>query len=147
MCMFYRLREAMARFMAGRYGWDTFGFALWVLYMVLWFINLFLQSLIIRVLMLAALFYELFRLFSKNTYARRRENQWFETVWYKVKRVFSRRRDYYTPPKPKRERADREHIFRTCPKCKANLRLPRKRGRHIARCPACDERFKVWVLF
>jgi hypothetical protein len=34
-----------------------------------------------------------------------------------------------------------------CPHCKANLRLPRKKGKHSVVCPRCKERFEVKNLF
>lgn len=144
--MLYRLREALIRFMSGRYGWDMLGFALWILYMILWFVGLFVRSVVIDVLMLAVLVYELFRFFSRNTYARRRENEWFETQYRKVRTVFSPKNRSYSGKRAKSPK-DKEHIFRQCPHCKADLRLPRKRGKHTVRCPRCNERFNVRVLF
>jgi hypothetical protein len=145
--MLYRLREALARFMMGRYGWDMLGFALWVLYMMLWFINLFTASYVISALMIAVLIYEIFRILSRNTYARRRENEWFEMNYNKVRSFFIRKKRSTHTPKNVRPPKDKDHIFRRCPQCKAELRLLKRRGRHTAICPRCDKRFKVWVLF
>ena len=38
-------------------------------------------------------------------------------------------------------------VFRKCPRCKAVIRFPRKKGEHRAKCPACGEKFRVKVIF
>ncbi|MBR5515382.1 MAG: hypothetical protein IKU52_04190 [Clostridia bacterium] len=35
------------------------------------------------------------------------------------------------------------HVYRQCPCCKANLRLPKAKGIHTVKCPRCFARFEV----
>lgn len=51
------------------------------------------------------------------------------------------------PPKKKKAKlkTDRDHCFRICPECMANLRLPKKKGKHTVVCPRCKHRFEVKI--
>ncbi|MEG2117770.1 MAG: hypothetical protein RRY76_01050 [Clostridia bacterium] len=133
------LKEKFAKFMYGRYGNDKFNIALLVLFFVLWFVNLFVSSKIIYVLTLLIIVYQLFRTFSRNTFKRQRENIAFlkiwNKIWPKIKLFFKRIKDIT------------KFRYRTCPSCKAVLRLPRKRGTHSTRCPKCGNSFDVKIHF
>ena len=37
------------------------------------------------------------------------------------------------------------HVYRTCPNCKATIKLPRKKGKHTCTCPKCRVDFSVKV--
>ena len=37
------------------------------------------------------------------------------------------------------------HIYRKCPNCKAEIRLPKKKGKHVCTCPRCKKDFDVIV--
>ena len=46
----------------------------------------------------------------------------------------------------KREFADRKtHRYRTCPHCKATVRLRYKKGNHTVCCPKCRKDFNVKI--
>lgn len=54
------------------------------------------------------------------------------------------------PPKsPKKKKAklpkDKDHVYRICPACRANIRLPKKKGAHSVRCPRCGTLFDVKI--
>lgn len=51
------------------------------------------------------------------------------------------------PPKRKKGKlkTDKDHCFRICPGCRANIRLPKKKGKHTVVCPACKCRFEVKI--
>ena len=34
---------------------------------------------------------------------------------------------------------------RYCPHCKAQIKLPRKKGKHVVKCPRCRQRFDIKV--
>lgn len=58
--------------------------------------------------------------------------------------------DYYNPSTPPRQKktklkTDKDHCFRICPECKANIRLPKKKGSHTVVCPRCKCRFEVKI--
>ena len=78
-----------------------------------------------------------FRCFSKNIYARRRENEFFKNIFKKIKNFFVLQKN--------RIRDIKGYRYRKCPHCKAMLRLPKRRGRHTVICPRCKKRFEVKI--
>ena len=80
--MFYRLRAALMRFMAGRYGPDSFGNFLLVSYIIVWILfsaaRLFfggIPAYILSLLQTALFIYILFRMLSRNIYKGREKTQ------------------------------------------------------------------------
>ena len=67
------------------------------------------------------LIWSLFRMYSRNIEARRRENAAFQRVLTQLK--------------------DRDHRYYHCPKCRQTVRVPRGRGKINIRCPKCGEQF------
>ena len=130
-----RLRESFERFMVGRYGPDQLYNFLFGSYVALLVLNLFVNSLLLALLELSVLIYMLFRLFSRNIYKRQKENAWYLE--------FSKKpRDFFGLMK-NRIRDRKTHVYRVCPACKSNLRLPKQKGKHTAVCPRCSRRFEV----
>lgn len=129
-----KLRE----FMYGRYGTDQLNFALVILATLIIIINWFAGSRVLSLIYILILAYELYRIFSKNIYARRRENDIFLKFWNPVKKWFSTRRT--------RHKERKYYRYRTCPRCKATLRLPAKKGKHTAKCPRCNTEFEVRII-
>ena len=129
-------RYRFMQFMSGRYGRDKLfdflvGFAL-----VASALNIILRSHYIQLLVYAVLGYALFRFLSRNIDARRRENAWFLDKLNFVKK----RKEFYDQKK-----ADKFHVYRKCPSCKAILRLPHRIGTHTTVCPRCSKEFTVKV--
>ena len=134
-----KFKNKLYRFMYGRYGTygtDTLSKVLLWVYLV-WIVvcaivELFVDSiwfsLAYWVLTLALVFWMLFRIFSRNVAARRKENERFCGF-------FKLRRNKFKDRKP--------HVYRKCPKCKAVLRLPKAKGKHFVVCPRCKNRFEV----
>ena len=139
------LRERLYSFMIGRNGADALGNALMVLYLVLFVANL-VTAYFIRnpyvsyafyALECALIGYSVFRMFSRNLPARRRENGWYLRRIGAVKGFFKLQRN---------KRRDRKtHVYRKCKECKSVLRLPRQKGKHTVRCPRCQHRFEVKI--
>lgn len=140
--MFYRLRNSLMRFMAGRYGTDKLNTVLFWTYMVLWVIQLFLRRGIIGWLLstlgtvIAVVI--IWRTLSRNIPRRQAENEKFIRVWTPIaawfRRQFTRLRDI------------RRWRYRTCPYCRARLRLPIRRGRRTVTCSRCHSQFKAFFL-
>ena len=130
-----RFRDKLARFMWGRNGFDSFSSAVLWACVILSVVNLFLGSFIIWILEYLLLGYCIFRVFSKNTYKRRNENMKFLSIWGRVKGFFKLNKTKF--------RDRKTHIFRVCPECKANIRLPKTKGTHTVKCPRCSHRFEV----
>ena len=137
MQFFARVRDAMARFMYGRNGVDQLNIGmLWVSIVAdllgtilmrqqngLAYVGLVLYygSVVLWVLVL-------FRMFSRNLYKRQAENQ----KWLQAR---SRRRGAASAAKARR--ADKEHKYFTCKRCKTICRVPVGKGKVIITCPKC----------
>lgn len=124
-------------FMQGRYGTDKLNHSLFVLFLVLWLVNIFVfnrtASLIIYIVELIILGLIIFRSLSRNIVARSAENRKFlpiynaVTGWFKLTYKKIKDRKYYR--------------YIKCPVCKAQLRVKNKKGKHTVRCPRCGSEF------
>ena len=132
---FNQLKYKIMNFMYGRYGLDEAFYGLFVLYLLLAVVNLFFHTWIIQIIELLIVIYALFRIFSKNTASRQKENLIFLKFWNKIKSAFKRIKEMKT------------HCFHKCPYCKKTLRFPRKKGKHTVVCPCCSGKFKMRVWF
>lgn len=127
------MRNWLRNFMMGRYGNDQLNSALSIVSLVFLFVSMISGLGIIYYLALALLILSIIRSFSKNIYARRRENDRFLAVWRPIKHKF---RIFF------RKLKDRKHYrFYRCPGCKNTLRVPKGKGRIQVTCPRCGERF------
>lgn len=143
--MFFRLRQAFERFMYGRYGMDSLNKFLAVFYIALAFVNMFVLRIegyciayyIIYVLETIAFVTFLLRMLSRNIYKRQQEN-------YKYLNIFERVRTYISK-KRMQWQCRKTHVFRSCPNCKATIKLPKKKGKHTCTCPKCRVDFKVRI--
>ncbi len=130
-----KFRERVARFMAGRYGVDQLNKDLLWLYILLMIAGLFVPGL--QYVALACAVYMIHRTLSRNHTKRWNENNKYMKVRGKVTGRFSLQ---------KRKFADRKtHRYRTCPHCKATVRLPYKKGNHTVSCPRCRQDFQVKI--
>lgn len=77
----------------------------------------------------------IYRSLSKNTRKRIKENNIYLDIKKKIKNYFK-----YL----QRRFKDRNtHIYKKCPKCKQKIRLPLKKGKHLVKCPNCNNKFSV----
>ena len=132
-----RFRQAMYRFMYGRYGSDELGTLIFWVYFALLILNLLLRSLVLYILLLALLSLYLFRCFSRNHERRRRENRVYLSIRERITGFFRLQIRKFKERKT--------HVYRRCPNCKAIARLPRRKGRHVVCCPKCGNDFNVKV--
>ena len=113
------------QFMTGRYGTDKLSLALLGGAMLLSLLSAVMKSvvvnLVLTLLSYMLMFWALYRIFSRNTYARYEENR-------KFLRFFDQLRD-------------RQHRYFNCPKCRQSVRVPRGKGKIAITCPRCKERF------
>lgn len=131
-----KIKERLYRFMYGRYGGDTLNkvliwvYAIWII--VFRIVDLFSSSVWVSlfywVSSASLFFWIMFRMLSRNIYARRKENDAF-CGFFRLRR--NKFRDRKT------------HVYRKCPKCRAVLRLPKAKGKHFVVCPRCQNRFRV----
>ena len=132
--MFRRFGESFRRFMYGRYGADELNIALLICALAISLLNTIL-SLFLRLnyiysyfispalylVMFGLLSFGLFRTFSRNIYARQKENRWFKQRWQRLR--------------------DRKNRYFRCPKCKQTVRVPKGKGKISIHCPKCGEKF------
>ena len=128
-------RERVYSFMIGRNGGDALGRALLILYLVLALVNAFIGSWIVYLLATTLAIYAIYRMLSRDLYARRRENAWYLRRENAVRDLWRLQRNKW--------RDRKTHVYRRCPACKSTLRLPRQKGKHTVRCPKCQHRFEV----
>ena len=132
--MFRRFGESFRRFMYGRYGFDELNIALLIVAVAVnltnsiltvslpfSFVHTRIVSPFLHLLVVGLLGFSLFRAFSRNIYARQKENRWFRRQWQRLR--------------------DRKNRYYSCPKCRQTVRVPRGKGKISIRCPKCGEKF------
>ena len=119
------LRRIWGRFMQGRYGSDKLNRTLiWIAFgafLISSLIPIPVVKLIVMPIYYGLLGYSVFRMLSRNTYKRYREN-------CRYLRFVERLRD-------------REHKYFDCPRCRQPVRVPRGKGKIAIHCPKCQEKF------
>ena len=120
-----RIRGWLLRFMEGRYGPDKLNsFLLWTA-VILMVIGLFIPNATVKLILMAVYYtlwgWSIFRMLSRNTYRRYRENRRFLLLIDRFK--------------------DRQHRYFDCPSCRQSVRVPRGKGRIAITCPKCREKF------
>lgn len=138
---FRNLGMKAQRFMIGRYGADQ----LWRALLIFYLISIIITNIVYRfskiayyslsVLSLAIIIFAIFRVFSKNIDARRKENQDWLRFTGSVKQKFMFQRE--------KAKQRKTHKFVKCRQCKKTLRLPRYKGKLNVTCPHCKNNFVV----
>ena len=123
--------NAIRRFMQGRYGSDALTLVLRCVGIV---INLIpVRHYILSILALAIFAVAIWRMLSRNIYARQKENAAYLRIWYRVKGFFLRF-------KPRADAKTHKHF--KCPKCRQEVRVPKGKGKVLITCPKCGEKFQ-----
>ena len=130
-------RYRVMQFMSGRYGVDTLFYGLMGAACAVSVLNLFLRSVWLQWVVYGLVGVAVFRVLSRNCAARRAENAKFTSLSNSF-RLFAERK--------RRQRQDRSHVYRKCRRCKAVLRLPRRKGHHKTVCPKCGNEMRVHVF-
>lgn len=121
--------------MTGRYGGDQLSMALLILSVLLNSIAGLTEIPFLTLLSYVPLIIGVFRILSRNTAKRSRENYQFTMLmspvfkWLKI--IVNRIRDAKT------------HRYFTCPNCRQSLRVPRGKGKIVVICPKCKTEFKA----
>lgn len=127
------MRNAIQRFMYGRYGNDQFGFFLLGLSVALSLLATVFNLGILNLLAEVVIIYALFRMLSRNTYKRREENNKFLRKvnpflkWFRLQQTM---------------RKDKAHRYFKCPNCSQYLRVPRGKGKITVTCRSCRASFQ-----
>ena len=127
------IRNALARFMYGRYGNDQLGWFLLALYFFLALLATITEIGLFALAGEACILVALFRMLSRNLAKRRTENQKFLTKinplirWFRLQSTI---------------RKDKEHRYFKCPSCGQQLRVPRGKGKITVTCRGCGASFQ-----
>lgn len=127
------IRNALQRFMYGRYGTDELNIFLLVTYLVLLFLSALPGLDLLETVAFVLVAWTLFRTLSRNYARRRAENAKFLKVagpvirWYRMRRTMMR---------------DKEHRYFKCPNCGQQLRVPKGKGTITVTCRSCGVSFR-----
>ena len=134
------MKEKFYRFMQGRYGIDQLNSFLMIVCVICFIVNMFIGSIILTFIAYGTWLFVIFRMFSKNIYARNRENDkylnFFSPLsrWLKLKLM---------------SKQDPSNKYFSCPKCKQMVRVPKGHGTVVVTCPNCQNKFEkrtyVWL--
>lgn len=127
------IRNAIQRFMYGRYGNDQLNLFLLGLYLLLYLVYMFVRVDLLYFISFALLAVTLFRLLSRNLERRRMENARFMRTMGPVISWIHMRRNI---------RRDKEHVYFKCPSCGQRLRVPRGKGQITVTCRSCGASFQ-----
>ncbi len=127
------IRNAIQRFMYGRYGNDQLNLCLIGLYLVVYLLSAFTRVYALYGVSLVLMAVALFRLLSRNLTRRREENVRFLQAIAPLVRWFRLRRTI---------RRDKEHRYFKCPNCGQQLRVPRGKGKITVTCRGCGASFQ-----
>jgi len=127
------MRNAIQRFMYGRYGSDQLNLFLIAVYFVLSLLAALTDTPALSLVGDVAAVLALFRVFSKNISKRRDENARFLRKinpllrWLRLQQTI---------------RKDRDHRYFKCPNCSQYLRVPRGKGKITVTCRSCGASFQ-----
>ena len=128
-----KFQNAVYQFMLGRYGSDQFNVFLVILAIVLMILNLFfIRNSFLSAIVWLILIYSLYRIYSRNIYRRRAENDKYLSIIQPIQKRISM---------IKKNREDHEHKYFLCPECKQTVRVPRGHGKITVTCPKCSHKF------
>lgn len=127
------IRNALQRFMYGRYGNDQLNMVLGLLSLALYLVFVVTSWTFLYAVSFMLMAAALFRCLSRNYDRRRAENGKFlslvqpVTRWYRLRRTIRR---------------DKDHCYFKCPNCGQQLRVPRGKGRITVTCRGCGASFQ-----
>ncbi len=125
----------LRKFMAGRNGSDQLSLALLILSIILTLIAQIARLPLLATISYIPLVLSIFRMLSRNVNKRSMENYKFSMLISPLYARFNKVR--------RRLRESKTHRFMKCPRCKAELRLPKGKGTIVVTCPKCRNEFKA----
>lgn len=135
------MRQKLASFFYGRYGSDKLNLFLIIVYFILEIAAIFIPNriakLILYAISLVLFVFVIFRMLSRNIAKRRAENDVYLRLTRGIREWFLLRKNKWKYRKT--------HVYRTCPSCKANIKLKKIPGEHSCICPRCKTRFDVKI--
>ncbi len=127
---FRNLGKKISMWLYGRYGMDELSRTLSLASMIFACISLFWWPFFLPALLFMG--WSLFRTYSKNIYARQKERFAYLRLERGIKDFFKLQRN--------KLRDRKTHRYYKCPKCRAQLRVPKGKGKITITCPKCGEK-------
>ena len=127
------IRNAIQRFMYGRYGNDPLNLFLIGLYLLIYLVSLFVRLGVLYWASFALMAAALLRMLSRNIERRQMENARFMRMAGPVLSWFHFRWAI---------RKDKEHAYFKCPSCGQRLRVPKGKGKITVTCRSCGASFQ-----
>ena len=131
------MRNWLRKVMTGRYGVDEFSRFLNMTAMLSLVLSVLFNngiSVFFLLLSFGSLIWNYIRMFSRNTYKRRAENNAYLTIRYNLTRKVSGLKQ--------RMQQKKYYRFYKCPKCGITTRVPKGKGKIRITCPKCGEIFQ-----
>lgn len=131
------MRQKLSKFMYGRNGADELSKLLSTVAIIILLVSMLCGSAarsMLFVIAVTTIIYAYFRIFSKNTAARRVENARYLKQKQRIKSRFDLRSDMWKQRK--------EYKFFKCPSCGATLRVPKGKGKIRIVCRKCGTAFE-----
>ena len=127
------MKEKFYRFMQGRYGIDQLNSFLMIVCVICFIVNMFIGSIVLTFIAYGTWLFVIFRMFSKNIYARNRENDKYLNFFSPLSRWLKLKLMSKQNPSNK---------YFSCPKCKQMVRVPKGHGTVVVTCPNCQNKFE-----
>ena len=129
-----KMKSILYRLFAGRYGNDHLNTFIFTVALIIAIVNtlFFKRSIIGAILIWILLLINIYRSMSKKVYRRQVENMQF------LQKIAPIRKKWNLA---KKQAADKEHKYFSCPKCGQNVRVPKGRGKITITCPSCKVKF------
>lgn len=115
--------------MYGRYGNDILSRHLSILALILLLVSYIPYLRFLWFVAVFVMIFSTFRMFSKNTSSRRKELEKYLGFGNKIKKFINLKKEKF--------RNRKTHKYLKCKNCKANLRVPKGKGKIEITCPKC----------
>lgn len=119
----------LRKLMVGRYGIDQLSIALLIVSIIMAIVFFFFPYQYIRIVYLGLIIYTYFRIFSRNTSARYKENYKFLKLWNPVRKKWNRHLARF--------KSRKTYKFYKCSFCGQKIRVPKGKGKIKITCPKC----------
>jgi DNA-directed RNA polymerase subunit RPC12/RpoP len=129
-----KLRNAVYKFMYGRYGHDKLNYFIIIFAMALSIVSalFFKGNPFISLFVYGLLIVSMLRMLSRKASKRRKENDKFMTLTRPFRSSYKLFKKNVT---------DKDHRYYQCPQCGQKVRVPRGRGKVEISCPSCRTKF------
>ena len=134
MSFWQKFKEGFRRFMAGRYGADSFSQTIIIAGLVLFLLAAFTRIGLFSILAMALYIWAIFRMYSRNGEKRSQENARYMAATRKLRTSVNQART--------RLKNRKKYRYFRCPNCHARLRLPRGVGEVTVNCGQCKHSFR-----